>query len=78
METLPITTTTKKNRKKKKIKRLLSIKEAVKVYGATEWFWRSQIWSGKLPVVVVGRKQWFDKRDLNRFIKANKTRHGVV
>ena len=58
-------------------KRLLSIKEAVTVYGGTEWFWRSQVWAGRVPVVVVGRKQWLDTQDLNRFIKANKVTHGI-
>jgi len=62
---------------KKKTKRLLSIRETATVYGGSPWFWRSQVWAGRLPVVVVGRKQWLDTRDLNRFIKANKVTHGV-
>jgi hypothetical protein len=39
------------------IKRLFSIKELVKEIGATEWFWRSQIWDGQLPYIQVGRKR---------------------
>ena len=39
-------------------KRLYSIKELVREIGATEWFWRTQIWNGQLPYVQVGRKMF--------------------
>lgn len=54
------------------IKRLLSLKEVVKEIGGTMWFWRSQIWAGRIPVVQVGKKQWIDMQDLNAFIESNK------
>ena len=56
-------------------KRLLTIKELVAHLGATEWFWRSQIWSGQLPFVQVGRKMFIDREDIESFIARNKTRH---
>jgi len=55
-------------------KRLYSIKELVKEVGATEWFWRTQIWDGQLPFVQVGRKMLIDRNDLEAFIQ----RHKVV
>ena len=54
------------------MKRLYSIKELVKLIGATEWFWRSQIWDGRLPYVQVGRKILIDYRDIEKFIQKNR------
>jgi len=54
-------------------KRLYSIKELVRVIGGTEWFWRSQIWDGKLPFVQVGRKMLIDSKDIEIFIQTHKT-----
>ena len=56
-------------------KRLLTIKELVEHLGATEWFWRSQIWSGRLPFVQVGRKMFIDREDIEAFIVRHKSRH---
>ena len=53
-------------------KRLYSIKELVAVFGATLWFWRSQIWDGQIPYVQVGRKMLVDHGDVEIFIKRNK------
>lgn len=53
-------------------KRLYSIKELVAIVGATEWFWRSQIWDGSLPYVQVGKKLFVDREDINLFIASNK------
>ena len=53
-------------------KRLFSIKELVAAFGATEWFWRTQIWDGQLPYVQVGRKMFVDRTDIEQFITANK------
>jgi len=53
-------------------KRLYSIKELVAEIGATEWFWRSQIWDGQLPFVQVGRKMFIDRLDIEDFILKNK------
>ncbi len=57
------------------IKRLYSIKELVAEIGATEWFWRSQIWDGQLPYVQVRRKMFIDSQDLEDFIQKNKFRN---
>ena len=54
--------------------RLLSLRELAAVYGGSLWYWRSQVWSGRLPVVQVARKQLVDVRDVERFIEQNKRR----
>ena len=54
-------------------KRLYTIKELVKEIGATEWFWRTQIWNGKLPYIQVGRKMLIDREDIEAFIQKNKS-----
>ena len=56
-------------------KRLYSIKELVTHIGATEWFWRTQIWDGALPYVQVGKKMFVDKEDIEAFISINKHRN---
>lgn len=58
--------------RRESIKRLYSIKELVAEIGATEWFWRSQIWDGQLPYVQVGRKMFIDHGDVENFIQGNK------
>ena len=57
------------------VKRLFSIKELVKIIGATEWFWRTQIWDGQLPYVQVGRKMLIDSKDVEAFIQKHKFRN---
>lgn len=54
------------------VKRLYSIKELVREIGATEWFWRTQIWDGQLPYVQVGRKMFIELKDIDIFIQKNK------
>ncbi|SLM29892.1 conserved hypothetical protein [Desulfamplus magnetovallimortis] len=44
----------------------------VALVGATEWFWRSQIWDGQLAYVQVGKKMFIDYQDLDAFIQNNK------
>ena len=56
-------------------KRLYTIKEMTIELGATEWFWRSQIWAGRLPFVQVGRKILVDRRDIEIFIEKHKICH---
>ena len=53
-------------------KRLYSIKELAKLIGATEWFWRTQIWDGQLPYVQVGKKMLIDHVDIEVFIQKHK------
>ena len=59
------------------VKRLLSIKDLVVIMGATEWFWRSQIWDGQLPYVQVGRKMFIDRKDVEHFIQSNKINNPI-
>lgn len=56
-------------------KRLYSIKELVLLIGVTEWFWRSQIWDGKLPYIQVGRKMLIDCKDIETFIQKHKMQY---
>lgn len=56
-------------------KRLYSIRELVECIGVTEWFWRSQIWDGKLPFIQVGKKMLIDRRDLEVFIEKHKMQY---
>jgi len=58
--------------KKASGKRLFSINDLALEVGATRWFWRTQIWDGKLPYVQVGRKMFVDAKDVDRFIEAHK------
>jgi hypothetical protein len=54
------------------MKRLYSIKELTALIGATDWFWRSQIWDGQIPYVQVGKKMFVDYKDVETFIQNNK------
>lgn len=54
-------------------RRLYSISELAKDIGASPWFWRYQIWSGKLPVLKVGTKQFVDMVDVEKFISDHKS-----
>jgi hypothetical protein len=56
-------------------KRLYSINDLVREVGATEWFWRSQIWDGRLPFVKVGKKLFVDSQDIDTFITNYKLRN---
>lgn len=56
-------------------KRLFSIRELVREIGATDWFWRSLIWDGRLAYVQVGRKMLIDRNDIESFIQKNKVRN---
>ena len=58
-------------------KRLLSLKELVQEFGVTMWFWRTQIWDGKLPFMQVGRKILVDVQDVETFINAEKQCHYI-
>lgn len=53
-------------------KRLYSITELAESMGATKWFWRNQIWLGRLPVVKVGNKQLVDVKDIEKYIITHK------
>ena len=56
-------------------KRLLSLKDLVQEFGVSMWFWRTQIWEGKLPFVQVGRKILVDVQDVEKFISSQKQCH---
>ncbi len=57
--------------------RLLGIPQVADYLGCTKWAVRDLVWSDRLPVVKWGReknaKQFVDVRDLDAFIKANKS-----
>jgi excisionase family DNA binding protein len=54
-------------------KRLYTIKEMACEIGATEWYWRSQIWEGNIPYIQVGRKMFIESRDIEKFIETHRT-----
>ncbi|MBF0475272.1 MAG: DNA-binding protein [Deltaproteobacteria bacterium] len=49
--------------------------ELIEEVGATDWFWRTQIWSGKLPFIQIGKKIFVDGTDVDQLIKSNKHTH---
>lgn len=55
-----------------KTPRLMSLKEVVREYGATLWYWRTRVWRRELPVLVIGKKQLLDRRDIEAFIEKHK------
>ena len=62
------------NQKEKKPpkKRIYTISELGTEFGATEWFWRTQIWQKNIPVIWLGRKQYIDAEDLEIFLEKHK------
>ena len=54
---------------------LLTIKRAAQELGITPWAMRTRIWKGEIPVVRFDgeRKQYVDRRDLEKLIQRNKT-----
>ncbi len=56
----------------RQISRLVSAKVASRETGIPYTSLRDQVFRGNLPVVRLGRAWFFDRRDLDRFIDANK------
>jgi len=56
-------------------KRLFTTKELVDQLGVTEWYWRSQVWPGRLPYVQAGRKILIDHQDIEAVIERHKKRY---
>ena len=53
--------------------RLYDLKGAAVYLGRSVKGVRELIWSGQLPVVCSGKKQYIDVIDMDRFIEANKS-----
>jgi len=53
-------------------KRLYTVQEAALYLGRSVYSMRSLIWTGRVPVVQHGRRQWIDLMDLDRYIQNNK------
>ena len=53
-------------------KRLYNLKDAAVYLGRTVWGIRELIWSGRIPVIQDGRKQYLDIYDLDKYIESNK------
>ncbi|MGO9136227.1 MAG: helix-turn-helix domain-containing protein [Syntrophales bacterium] len=53
-------------------KRLYTLKDAAAYLGRPVYGVRSLIWSGKLPVIQTGRKQYIDIRDLEFYVDRSK------
>ena len=53
------------------MKRLPSIKELVAQIGASEWFWRTQIWDNALPVSRSAKKSLLNNKNKQVFHDAS-------
>jgi excisionase family DNA binding protein len=58
--------------------RLLSVCDAAKWLGVSEWHVRRLLWRGELPFVRIGRIIRIDKLDLERFVDAEKSANGAA
>jgi excisionase family DNA binding protein len=54
-------------------KRLVTVKEAAIYFGRSEYSFRQLVHKGLIPVVNVGKKWWLDLKDLEKFIRDQKT-----
>jgi excisionase family DNA binding protein len=59
------------------VPQLLSLKDAARYLGLTDWALRERVWAGHIPFVKFpgGRKQYFHIKDLDAFIEQNKARY---
>ena len=58
--------------------RLLTIKQACKYSGLSDWCLRNLIWTGKLAFVRFGdKKLWIERRDLDTLIDRSKETFGA-
>lgn len=57
--------------------KLLTLKEAAKYLGLTEWSLREKVWKGQITFVRTpgARKIYFAVEDLDQFIEDNRTRY---
>ena len=53
--------------------RLYPLSDAAMYLGRSVYSVRELIWSGQLPVIKSGKKQWLDIRDMDTWIEKNKT-----
>ncbi len=54
-------------------RRLYDIPTVADYLGTSPWTVREMIWRGDLPCVRIGRRQYLDIRDVDRFIEQAKT-----
>ena len=52
--------------------RLLSIKDVAAEYGPSIWFWRTQVWKGKIKNCGSDRRHLLDRRDIETLIEKSK------
>jgi excisionase family DNA binding protein len=59
------------------VPQLLSLKDAARYLGLTDWALRERVWQGHIPFVRFpgGKKQYFHVKDLEQFIEDNKARY---
>ena len=53
-------------------KRLYNLKDAAVYLGRPVYGVRELVWSGRIPVIQDGRKQYIDIYDLDKYIESNK------
>jgi len=58
------------------VPQLLSLKDAARYLGLSDWALRERVWQGHIPFVRFpgGKKQYFHLKDLDSFIEENKAR----
>ena len=63
----------KTTEKRRPSQRLYNLREAAIYLGRSVKGVRELIWSGQLPVVCSGKKQYVDVADMDQFIEENKS-----
>jgi len=61
------------NHNDKKQKRLISQKEAAEYLGISYWTVRDMVFRGDIPHIRIGRRILMDIKDLEEYIKKNKS-----
>jgi excisionase family DNA binding protein len=53
---------------------MLTVKDAARYLGCTEWYVRTLVWEKKLSHLVFGKRYVFDRADLDAFVESQKVR----
>ena len=54
------------------MRRLLTYRETTEEFGATVWYWKSQVWKGNLKNCGPKKRHMLDRRDIEQLILKNK------
>ena len=53
-------------------KRLLTIKNVAEEFGPNAWYWRNQVWEGKIKNCGSEKRHLLDRKDIEKLIEHNK------